>query len=211
LAVEYQTPEEVFIKGISINFTNPRQANQAVDIYIWKELDEDPIFIREDLIPVKEANEQFIYYSLDTNVRVTGTYYIGFAQFTNDFIFVGLDKTNDFGDRIYYNVASAWAQNEEVKGSLMIRPHISLSAPFEQSEIPGENLRVFPNPVENFLNVEGDFGLIRIFDSFGREIFLERELTTKGEIVNFRGQRSGIYVINVARENGIESFRILVK
>lgn len=211
LAVEYQTPEEVFIKGISINFTNPRQANQAIDIYIWKELDEDPIFRREDLIPVKEANEQFIYYSLDTNIRVTGTYYIGFAQFTNDFIFVGLNKTNDFGDRIYYNVAGAWAQNEEVKGSLMIRPHISLSAPFEESEIPDENLRIFPNPVGNFLNVEGAFGQIRIFDSFGREIFLERELTTKGEIVNFKGQRPGIYIINVARENGIESFRILVK
>ena len=211
LAVEYQTPEEVFIKGISINFTNPRQANQAVDIYIWKELDEDPIFRREDLIPIKEANEQFIYYSLDTNIRVSGTYYIGFAQFTNDFIFVGLDKTNDFGDKIFYNVAGAWAQNEEVKGSLMIRPHISLSAPFEESEIPDENLRIFPNPVQNFLNVEGAFREIRIFDSFGREIFLERELTNKGEIVNFRGQRPGIYVINVTRENEIESFRILVK
>jgi hypothetical protein len=142
---------------------------------------------------------------------VTGTYYIGFAQFTDDFIFVGLDKTNDFGDRIYYNVTGAWAQNEEVKGSLMIRPHVSLSAPFEQSKIPEENLRIFPNPVENRLNLEGTFDQIRIFDSFGREIFLERELTSIGEIINFKGQRPGIYILNVAQKNGIQSFRILVK
>ncbi len=211
LAVEYTTPKEVYLKGISINFTNPKQANQAIDIVVWKELDATPIFRKESLIPVKEANDEFLYFSLDTNIKVNGPFYIGFAQFTNDFIYVGLDKTNDFGKKIFYNVVGAWAQNEDVKGSLMIRPHVSLAAPFAQSEIPGENLRIYPNPVENFLNVEGKFEQVRVFDSFGREIFLERELTSKGEIVNFKGQRSGIYVLNVTNENGIESFRILVK
>lgn len=211
LAVQYQVPEEVFLKGISINFTNPRQANQAIDVLIWKELDQKPIFRREDLIPVKDANEEFIYYSLDTNIRVSETFYIGFAQFSDDFIFVGLDKTNDFGDRIFYNVVGAWTRNKDVKGSLMIRPHISLLAPFVESVLPDNNLRIYPNPVENFLNLEGLLGTVRIFDTFGREIFLEREVTTKGEIVNFRGQRPGIYVLNVTNVNGIESFRILVK
>lgn len=211
LAVQYQVPEEVFLKGISINFTNPRQANQAIDVLIWKELGQKPIFRREDLIPVKDANEEFIYYSLDTNIRVSETFYIGFAQFSDDFIFVGLDKTNDFGDRIFYNVVGAWTQNEEVKGSLMIRPHMSLLAPFAESILPDSNLRIYPNPVENYLNLEGVLGTVRIFDTFGREIFLEREVTSKGEIVNFSGQRPGIYVLNVTNMNGIESFRILVK
>jgi hypothetical protein len=211
LAVEYDTPREVFIKGISINFTNPKQANQAIDILIWKDLEESPIFRKEILIPVKEANEQLIYFSLDTNIRVNGPFYIGFAQFTNEFIFVGLDKTNDFGSKIYYNVAGAWVQNEEVKGALMMRPHVSIAAPFVESAIPDATMRIYPNPVVNYLTVEGAFGEIRIFDSFGREIFLERELTSKGEIVTFRGQRPGIYVLNVVRDSGIESFRILVK
>ena len=210
LAVEYSTPKEVFIKGISINFTNPRQANQAIDILIWKNLDENPIFRKEILIPIKEANEQLIYFSLDTNIRVNGTFYIGFAQFTNEFIFVGLDKANDFGSKIHYNVAGAWVQNEKVKGSLMMRPHVSIAAPFAESTIPGAALRIYPNPVADYLTVEGAFGEIRVFDSFGREIFLDRELTSNGEIVTFRGQRSGIYVLNVIRESGIESFRILV-
>jgi len=210
LAVEYSTPKEVFIKGISINFTNPRQANQAIDILIWKNLDENPIFRKEILIPIKGANEQLIYFSLDSNIRVNGTFYIGFAQFTNEFIFVGLDKVNDFGSKIHYNVAGAWVQNEEVKGSLMMRPHVSIAAPFVESTIPGTALRIYPNPVANYLTVEGVFEEIRVFDSFGREIFLNRELTSNGEIVTFRGQRSGIYVLNVIRESGIESFRIFL-
>jgi len=211
LAVQYNTPEEVFVKGISINFTNPNQANQAVDIIVWKDLEEGPIFRREDLIPVKEAGEDFLYYSLDSNIRVNGEFYIGYAQFTNDFIHVGLDKSNDQGDKLFYNVVGTWVQNEEVKGSMMIRPHVSLSKPFEEIITPGARLKIYPNPVETYLNLEGSYSELRIFDSFGREIFLQRETSPEGEIINFTGQRPGIYVINVISEAGSQSIRILVR
>lgn len=211
LAVKYTSPEEVYIKGISINFTNPKQVNQAVDINVWKDLDQDPIFTREDLIPEKETGQEFLYYSLDTNIRVDGDFFIGFTQFSDDFIYVGLDKVNDSGDKLFYNVAGSWVQNEEVHGSLMIRPHVSIEAPFEDVVAPEGNIRIYPNPVETLLNLEGRFSEARIFDSFGREIFLERQVSTKGEIVNFNGQRPGIYVLNLATEAGIQSYRILVK
>ncbi|MEB2780658.1 T9SS type A sorting domain-containing protein [Algoriphagus sp. C2-6-M1] len=211
LAVQYNTPEEVYLKGISINFTNPMQANQAVDINVWKDLDEDPIFTREDLIAVKEAGKEFLYYSLDTNIRVDGDFYIGFTQFTNDFIHVGLDKVNDSGDKLFYNVVGAWAQNTEVHGSLMIRPHISMVAPFNVAAAPEQSIRIYPNPVETLLYLEGRFSEASVFDSFGREFFLERQLSSKGEIVNFIGQRPGLYVINLTTEDGMQSYRILVK
>ncbi|SIN70386.1 T9SS type A sorting domain-containing protein [Algoriphagus halophilus] len=212
LAVKYDTPEEVFLKGISINFTNPNQANQAIDILVWKDLDQGPIYRREDLIPVKEAGEEFLYYSLDTNIQVSGEFYIGYAQFTNDFIHVGLDKSNDQGDKLYYNVLGAWEENTEVQGAMMIRPHVSVDAPFEESSVPEARLiKVFPNPVETILNLEGSYSDLRIFDSFGREIFLQRERSQEGEIINFTGQHPGIYVINVVSEDGSQSIRILVK
>ncbi|WP_192349432.1 T9SS type A sorting domain-containing protein [Algoriphagus sp. Y33] len=211
LAVKYTTPEEVYIKGISINFTNAKQANQAVDINVWKDLDEAPIFRKEDLIPVKEAGQEFLYYSLDTNILVDGDFYVGFTQFTNDFLHVGLDKVNDTGDKLFYNVVGAWIQNEEIRGSLMIRPHISMEAPFEEVPVEEEDIRIYPNPVETLLNLEGRFSETRIFDSFGREIFLERQLSSKGEIVNFNGQRPGVYVLNLTTESGMQSYRILVK
>ncbi len=211
LAVKYSTPEEVYIKGISINFTNPNQANQAIDINVWKDLEEDPIFTREDLIPVKEAGQEFLYYSLDTNISVDGDFYIGFTQFTNDFIHVGLDKVNDTADKLFYNVVGAWVQNEEVRGSLMIRPHISIEAPFEIAVAPEQRIRIYPNPVETRLNLEGRFSEARVYDSFGREIFLERQLSSKGEIINFNGQRPGVYVLNLSTETGMQSYRILVK
>ncbi|UZD23226.1 T9SS type A sorting domain-containing protein [Algoriphagus halophytocola] len=211
LAIKYETPEEVYIKGISIEFTNPRQANQAVDIQVWKELDQDPIFIREELIPEFDPDQSYAYYSLDTNLSVNGAFYIGFTQYSNDFIHVGLDKTNEQGDKLYYNVVGEWVQNEEVNGALMIRPHVSLQPEFEETENPEEPLSIYPNPVESYLNIEGVFSEIRVFDSFGREIFLEHQLSDKGEIVNFNGQRPGIYVLNLTTEKGMKSYRILVQ
>lgn len=211
LAVKYDSPEDVFLKGISINFTNPNQIDQAIDIMVWEDLDRDPIFTRQELIAYPTAGEDFLYFSLDTNIRVSGEFYIGFTQFTDDFIHIGLDKSNDQGDKIFYNVAGAWAQNAEVAGSLMIRPHVSIVAPFEESEVPENLFLIYPNPTQGILNIEGKFSQLRIFDSFGREIFPQRELTSQGEIVNFISNKPGIYLLNLVTATGPESFRILVK
>jgi len=211
LAVEYNTPEEVYLKGISINFTNPNQAEQAIDILVWDDLEQEPIFKREELIPRFPSADSLVYFSLDTNLLVRGNFYVGYAQFTDDFIYVGLDKLNDNGDRIFYNVGRGWAQNEEVEGSLLVRAHVSLATPFTENTLPEENLRIYPNPVQNQLEIEGSFSELRIFDPFGREIFLERQQGTKGEIINFRGQRPGIYIVQVLTEAGLQSSRILVQ
>jgi len=121
-----------------------------------------------------------------------------------------LDKVNDHGDKIFYDVGAGWVQNEDVKGSLMIRPHVSLAPPFEEAVAPEAGFRIYPNPVVNQLHIEGKFAEIAIFDSFGRQIFLQREQNDEGEIINFEGQRPGIYVVNLFSESGTKSFRILV-
>lgn len=210
LAVKFETPQPVYVKGISINFTNAAQANQALDIVIWDEIDQSPIYVQESLIPVREPGQTFVYYELDTNIRVSGQFHVGFTQFSNDFVHVGLDKVNDRGDKIFYNVGAGWVQNEDVKGALMIRPHVTLAPPFEEGALPEAGLRLYPNPVVSQLHIEGKFTELSIFDSFGRQISLPRERKDEGEIINFEGQRPGIYVVNVISESGPKSYRILV-
>lgn len=210
LAVRYETPTPVYIKGISINFTNAAQANQALDIVVWDEIEQAPILVKESLIPAKVPGQHFVYYELDTNIRVSGQFHVGFTQYSNDFVHVGLDKVNDHGDKIYYNVGAGWVQNEAVKGSLQIRPHVALAPPFEESALPAASFRIYPNPVVDRVHIEGKFVEIAVFDSFGRQILLPRERNDAGEIINFEGQRPGIYVINIVSEAGPQSFRILV-
>jgi len=211
LAVKYNTPEKVYIKGISINFTNRAQLDLPIDIMIWDQVEKKPLFVKEVLISKPTGEDKFAYYELDTNIRVSGEFFIGFTQFTNDFIHVGLDKINDQSDKIFYNIAGTWVQNKEVIGSLMIRPHVSLTKPFSESRNSEKKLKIYPNPSDGTLNIEGEFSNPKIFDSFGREIFADREFTSSGEILTFIRNKPGIYLLNLITERGSESFRILVK
>ena len=213
LATRYEVDGPFFLKGISINFTNFTQVGRVIDLTVWKDLERDPVYVKEVFIPEKNNLNEFAYFELDQNISVDSTFYIGFSQFTNDFIYVGLDKTQDNGQEIFFNVVGAWVQNTTVEGSLMMRPHLTLTAPVEESDSEGSiPFKVYPNPVTERLYVEGEFESFEIFDPMGRNLRLPFEDYEKGKIINFTGQQKGIYLLKTL--DGIKnqkSIRILVK
>jgi hypothetical protein len=93
----------------------------------------------------------------------------------------------------------------------MIRPHVSKSSGQGSGSLPEANLRIYPNPVIDQLTVEGEFSEVRVVDSFGRELLLPKYPTDQGQIINFENQRPGIYLVNLLTNEGLKSFRILVK
>lgn len=211
LAVTYTTPEAVFLKGISIDFSNARQVNQVLDLVVWSALDKKPLYSKEVVISEKSPGQKLHYFPLEEAIPVSGTFYVGFTQFTNDFLQVGLDKSNDFGDRIHYNIGGGWVKNTEVSGSLLIRPHVSLTGKSTGAIESTNSLRIYPNPTVNEVQVEGKFFSLQVVDSFGREVFPSRVPSAKGEILNFKDQNPGLYLIYVQGDSGPQSYRILVK
>ena len=211
LAIAYTTPEPVVLTGISIDFASARQANQVVDLVVWSSLDKSPLYTQEVALPAKSPEQPILYFKLEEAVPVSGTFYVGFTQFTNDFLQVGLDKSNDFGDRIYYNVGGGWVQNKDVAGALLIRPHVRLASNAGGNASPNTTLRVYPNPAIDEVMVEGGFSYLQVLDAYGREITLPRIAKNLGEVLNFRDQLPGLYLIRVVRDLEITSFRIVVK
>jgi hypothetical protein len=211
IAVEYTTPEPVFLKGISIDFSNTRQVNQVLDLVVWSALDKKPLYSKEVVIPAKAPGQAIHYFPLEEAIPVSGTFFVGFTQFTNDFLQVGLDKGNDFSGRIFYNVGGGWVKNTEVTGSLLIRPHVSLTGKASGNIEPTNSLRIYPNPTVNEVQVEGEFSSLQVVDSYGREVFPSRVPSAKGEILNFKDQHPGLYLIYVQGSSGPQSYRILVK
>ena len=211
IAVEYTTPESVFLKGISIDFSNTRQVNQVLDLVVWSALDKKPLYSKEVVIPAKAPGQAIHYFPLEEAIPVSGTFFVGFTQFTNDFLQVGLDKGNDFSGRIFYNVGGGWVKNTEVTGSLLIRPHVSLTGKASGNIEPTNALRIYPNPTVNEVQVEGEFSTLQVLDSYGREVFPSRVPSAKGEILNFKDQHPGLYLIYVQGSSGPQSYRILVK
>ncbi|WP_113922665.1 T9SS type A sorting domain-containing protein [Cognataquiflexum aquatile] len=211
LAVRYEVNSTVYLKGLSINFTNFTQLGGVIDLMVWKELDEEPIYKKEVFIPTKESLNEFGYFEIDQNIELNGTFYIGFTQFTNDFLYVGLDKTYDNGGEIFFNATGSWVQNETVEGSLMMRAHLLESPPFESESEASLTLKVFPNPVLDILFIEGQVGIVNIYDPMGRNINLPISENENGKSVNFEGMQRGIYVLKTTIGEEQKSFRILVK
>lgn len=211
LALKYDAGGEAFISGVSINFTNYQQRGNAVELMVWDSLGRKPIFKKEVLIPDLENLTDFAYFPIDTTIRVSGDFYVGFTQFTNDFIYVGLDKTTDTGEEIFFNVYGTWEQNTTVAGSLMIRPHLTLTPPFIPEETTEEEVRVYPNPVLNRLTVEGNVDEIQVFDFQGRQINVPIDSEENGKVLTFVNQHKGIYLIRYRHQNKMKSIRILVK
>ncbi|MCH6200481.1 T9SS type A sorting domain-containing protein [Aquiflexum sp. LQ15W] len=211
LAVRYEVSSSVYLKGISINFTNFTQLGGVIDLMVWKELEEAPIYKKEVFIPTKESLNEFGYFEIDQNIEINGTFYIGFTQFTNDFLYVGLDKTYDNGSEIFFNATGSWVQNETVEGSLMMRAHLLETPPFENESEATIPLKIYPNPVLGLLVIEGKIDAINIYDPMGRNIILPITDNEKGKSVNFEGMQRGIYVIKTTINKDQKSFRIVVK
>jgi hypothetical protein len=85
---------------------------------------------------------------------------------------IGLDKNTDTGNKIYYTIANDWIQNDDIEGSLMIRPYFidELISSIEDQPNP---IKIYPNPSTNFVNILGNFDRITVTDLQGRAIDYE--------------------------------------
>ena len=212
LALRYEVSTATYLSGMSINFASFPQAGSPLELMVWRDLDEEPVYRKEILIPEKKELNDFSYFSLDTNLALADTFYIGFTQFSNDFIHIGLDKSNDTAEEVFFNVTGTWQQNEEVRGSLMMRPHLSLTAPAPPANDGATTeIIVYPNPVLERLFVEGQIDDIKVFDAYGRQIKVPVESFERGKILNFTGREKGVYVVRAWTDSKPNSIRILVK
>ncbi|AWW28903.1 T9SS C-terminal target domain-containing protein [Echinicola strongylocentroti] len=213
VAVKYHSSSPAYVNALSINFTNPAQAGTAVDLLVWHSLEEQPVYAKEVIIQPKDSLNQITQFSLDTAIQVEGDFYVGYMQFTNDFIHIGLDKSNDSSSEVHYNISGSWAPSDQVIGSLMIRAHMQTEAPLPP-EVPeaASLIKAYPNPVENNkIFLEGDVEDVKLYDTFGREIKIDISEAENGKFVNFTTNRKGVYLIKAWNKNSPQLIRILVK
>ncbi len=178
LAYQFTPAKADTLKGVYIYF------NQVLDeanikyffLTVW---DNDNGFPGDTLVQKVGVRPEYsdeingyIYYSLDTEIYIDTTFYIGWVKTTDDMLNCGLDLNNEAGEHLFYNVTGEW-QNSAITGALMIRPvfghepeHLSdIEIPVVQSDFD-----LYPNPVTDYLNISSfdDYHAMHIYDAVGR-------------------------------------------
>ena len=145
-------------------------------------------------------------YRLDPPVHISGTFFVGMRQTTNDNLNIGFDRYNNARNNIFYNVTGEWIPSS-FTGSLMIRPYIGKEIPLStgsEHTYLSPDLKIFPNPsngsqvtLEIVGNSSEPFSIAilktSITDVFGRKI-LEQPFSDHPDL-SFLSP--GVYLVTV--------------
>jgi len=137
-----------------------------------------------------------------------GPFYVGLVQTTNDRLFVGLDKNNNYnpGNLYYYNTSfGIWEESSSV-GSLMLRPVFQSSniGPLNVREESLQSAQIFPNPVVDQLFIrtgEPYFrGTADVLDLTGKVV--HRADIQEESQLSLSDMQSGMYLLRISSNDG---------
>ncbi|WP_416864247.1 MAG: T9SS type A sorting domain-containing protein [Imperialibacter sp.] len=206
------------LTGIDIHFPRiaPFADGQPLDIIAWKTLTNiNPTLLALQRVSVefREELDQFVRYKFEIPVAVSDTFYIGYRQYTDNFVGIGLDKNNNTGDRIYFNVGNGWVQNERTDGSLMIRP-VFENVPFRSvtglDENPIEELTIYPNPSEGIVYFSEKPEAVFIADVSGKAFPVQLTENQRPWSIDLTHLPKGLYFVQYIFQNRKSTFKLIL-
>ena len=212
LAYQFILNQPDTLLSVDFSFTNVGfdPAGETIEVQILRDLADNPssvLFTGNWTIPGNGINE-FVNFDLLPDVAIIDTFYVAYRQFTDEFLTVGLDKNTDSGHRIFFNVAGTWEQNQEIAGSLMIRPHIGSGVIVSGlDDISPDMIRVFPNPSEGLIQVEGVFDEVEIYDLNGRK----RNYRQNGRFLDLSALPESMYILRFIKGRKSVSRKIIIR
>jgi hypothetical protein len=163
---------------------------------------QEPILYAEDFY--NDSLQAFTSYALDEPLDLpVGDFFIGWRQPTADrSVPVGFDRNNQPEGVQYFDAGSGWRALEgATRGAIMIRPLLSgaevMPTPIDDLPTDRLEIRVFPNPVAEILNITVPQGIslqdlsYNIYGSDGRLVTTGRASTR----ISFEGFLPGFYLL----------------
>ena len=208
-AVRFDLAEFDTIAGVQLLFNHTlKDANDKYfDIVVWKDENGRPgeeVYRLEGQRPIwQEMPYQFSYYRFTKPVLLSGAFYMGIEQRSDDLINIGFDASVDNIQYNFINTNGAWQQSSK-HGSLMIRPVVGSSYYIgvdENGTSTGSGAFVlYPNPASSTLHLDGDIqdGQVCIYDLTGRRVF-EGEYQSEIPVSQLN---DGMYFLSITTTEG---------
>jgi len=186
----------------------PISDNKKLELVLYKKLNNNRInLITNNLININ-SNNSYNSFKLMSPLIVNDTIYIGYKQFYDEFIPIGLDKNNNNSDKIFFNTNGSWEQNNLINGSLMIRPKFSKVKDFitKTENLIYEDLKIYPNPSHKKLKLNYYVDHFSIYDLNGKKLIFKNQKTNE---INIKNLDPGVYIILLKYRNRIFKKRVI--
>lgn len=171
-----------------------------------------PIYSALSRTVTKNGNNEFFTISIEPLFISDTTFYIGYKEPVSSTLEIGLDKSNDTGDKMYVYIGNSWLQNTDVHGSLMIRPLFGKGTGDIVTGISGENkgASIYPNPNRGEFYIEDEVNQLDVIDIMGKPVSWEIESQDMIQKVTLTSPASGYYVVRWANKRGTYQRKIIV-
>ena len=185
---------------------------QAITLKVWSRLSDADLKAQQQFtIQPSDLRNEFAEIQLNSPLVVNDTFFIGYEQFTDAYIGIGLDRSNPLAsDHLFFNVSQEWQQNQEIEGALMIRPifqntdDLVLHTP---SPTSGGKVTLYPNPARHELYSTSPFDQLQIFDLSGKLIFT----SDYNPVIDIQEIPNGIYLARIISKNSVESTKLIIE
>lgn len=195
------------LRAIRIYFNHTLEKNNIQFFYltVWNDnsgFPGDTIYSRLVLPQYSDSLNKFTAYRLEHSVRISGTFYIGTIQTTDDNLNIGLDTYDNSAANLFFNVTGSWIASS-ITGAPMVRPVIGkpLSLGIANITSGKGSMKVYPNPystgqVHISMDESGTLQnkenwTISISGLTGQQVYHSRWT----DVVDVSGLPSGIYII----------------
>ena len=206
------------INGVEIYFPTFAGSINATSIRFFIAGDKngkpDSVFLHEEVLAIERtSNNEFKRYKLANGIIMkNSSFFIGYREPNTGSVRVGLDKSNNTGDKMFFriNSTSSWLINDEVTGSLMIRP---IFGPHENlvTGLPEKTslLSIFPNPNRGEFYIEGQVSNIQLLSATGQTVpFTLQNIDGKVK-VNASTNLFGVYIVKYRTGREVQTQKIL--
>jgi hypothetical protein len=210
------TKDTATVVAVKLHFPQFGDAqNRTVVLKLWStSSDGKPqTELTQQTITVQRSTyNEFITVPLEPKVKVQGSFFIGWQQTANTLVPVGLDKNTDSGDDIYFNIAGTWEQNQNVRGSLMIRPVFGEGDPGGTTGLePLAAATLYPNPSSGKFTIPVKTNDIQILNAFGVTQNFQAESTETQTQITLTELTSGLYLVRWRYNGNLYTSRILLR
>ena len=223
LAYQFTLSISDTLRGVQMYFnrTKDNVNQQFFSLNVWRDNSGQPgesIYEMPNVQP--EWNDglyHFYTYKFDEPIVLSGTFYVGWQQYSSGSLNIGFDANDVHNNKIFYKDENGW-HNSIFPGSLLIRPIVGqdmiLSTGNENQAMnkPGQ-ISIYPNPAQTWCMIDPVYfspdpkANVAIYNIYGS--LVDEHYGTAGKI-NIAYWPAGMYVVRVRSHNRIYTGKLLV-